>query len=199
MHYRRIILRRAGSVAALLTAIFSFALVPNARGGLEEAFRHPPKSAKPWAYWFWINGNITKAGITADLEAMARVGIGGVLIMEVANTNSMAPDGPVAFASPEWREMFKHVVAEAGRLGLEVNMNNDAGWCGSGGPWITPELSMQKLTATNVTVKGPQHFEGMLPQPKALLGLLSRPQGAGVSGRSQGPARRAFPRRRFST
>ncbi len=157
-------------MAALTIATFAFAVAPGARGGLEAAFRHPPKSARPWAYWFWINGNITKAGITADLEAMARVGIGGVLIMEVANTNSMAPDGPVAFASPEWREMFQHVVAEAGRLGLEVNMNNDAGWCGSGGPWVTPELSMQKLTATNVTVSGPQHFEGVLPQPKALLG-----------------------------
>jgi hypothetical protein len=94
---------------------------------LEQTFRHPPDSAKPWTYWFWINGNISREGITADLEAMARVGIGGVLIMEVAQTNLMAPEGPVAFASPQWREMFKHVVAEAGRLGLQVNMNNDAG------------------------------------------------------------------------
>ena len=169
MNYRRMILRRAGGIAALLTAVFSLRpRSPSARGGLEEVFRHPPESARPWAYWFWINGNITKAGITADLEAMARVGIGGVLIMEVARPNTMAPAGPVAFASPEWREMFKHVVAEAGRLGLEVNMNNDAGWCGSGGPWITPELSMQKLVATNVTVSGPQRFDGTLPQPKAL-------------------------------
>ena len=47
--------------------------------------------------------------------------------------------------SPQWRELFKHVVAEAQRLGLEVNMNNDAGWNGSGGPWIKPEQSMQKV------------------------------------------------------
>jgi hypothetical protein len=161
-------LRTAGGITALLTTLFALLLPCGARGGLEEAFRHPPQSAKPWAYWFWINGNITKAGITADLEAMARVGIGGVLIMEVARTNHMAPAGPVAFASPEWRAMFKHVVAEATRLGLEVNMNNDAGWCGSGGPWMTPELSMQKLTATNITISGPQAFDGLLPPPKAL-------------------------------
>ena len=113
------------------------------------------------------------------------MGIGGVLIMEVANTNTMAPAGPIAFASPEWRELFKHVVSEAGRLGLEVNMNNDAGWCGSGGPWITPELSMQTLVATNVTVSGPKHFEQVLPQPAAVLGYyrdvkaLAFPQPAG--------------------
>ncbi|TSA36574.1 MAG: hypothetical protein D4R64_07195 [Porphyromonadaceae bacterium] len=41
--------------------------------------------ARPWVYWFWLNGNITREGITADLEAMNRVGIGGVLIMEVDN------------------------------------------------------------------------------------------------------------------
>ena len=103
---------------------------------LEQGFVHPPDSARPWVYWFWLNGNITREGITADLEAMKRVGIGGVLIMEV---DQGAPVGPVAFMSPQWRELFKHVVAEAQRLGLEVNMNDDAGWNGSGGPWIKPE------------------------------------------------------------
>jgi hypothetical protein len=164
----RVILRKVKRLAIVLTMAFLIIAAPGARAGLQEVFQHPPDSAKPWAYWFWMNGNISKAGITADLEAMARVGIGGVLIMEVARTNAMAPAGPVAFASPEWREMFRHVVAEAGRLGLKVNMNNDAGWCGSGGPWMTPESSMQKLVATNITVTGPQLFDGTLPQPKAL-------------------------------
>ena len=102
---------------------------------LQKSFVTPPDSARPWVYWFWLNGNITREGITADLEAMQHAGIGGVLIMEV---DQGAPKGAVAFASPAWRELFKHVCAEADRLGLEVNMNNDAGWCGSGGPWITP-------------------------------------------------------------
>src|SRR2546421_11085799 len=85
----------------------------NARGGMQEDFQRPPASAKPWAYWFWINGNITKEGITEDLEAMAHVGIGGVLIMEVARPNTMAPAGAVAVASPQVRGMFKHAVSEA--------------------------------------------------------------------------------------
>jgi len=44
---------------------------------LEKDFKNPPASSRPWVYWFWLNGNITKEGITADLEAMKRVGIGG--------------------------------------------------------------------------------------------------------------------------
>ena len=50
--------------------------------GLEMEFRDPPKAARPWVYWMWLNGNISREGITADLEAMRRVGIGGALIME---------------------------------------------------------------------------------------------------------------------
>src|SRR5512137_1694385 len=130
---------------------------------LEQDFRTPPAAARPWVYWFWLNGNITKAGITADLEAMQRVGIGGVLIMEV---DQGAPVGPVDFMSAKWRALFAHVVAEAGRLGLEVNMNNDAGWNGSGGPWIAPEQSMQEVVWTETNVTGPQHFEGKLAQPE---------------------------------
>ena len=67
-------------------------------------FAAPPDSARPWVYWFWLNGNITQEGITADLEAMQRVGIGGVLIMEV---DQGAPPGPVGFAGPQWRELVQ--------------------------------------------------------------------------------------------
>jgi hypothetical protein len=135
---------------------------------LAKSFVRPPDSARPWVYWFWLNSNITREGITADLEAMKRVGIGGVLIMEV---DQGAPVGPAAFMGPQWRELFKHAVAEAGRLGLEVNMNDDAGWNGSGGPWIKPEQSMQKVVWTETNLEGPGQFDGTLAQPEADRGF----------------------------
>ena len=131
---------------------------------MADSFATPPDSARPWVYWFWLNGNITREGITADLEAMKRVGIGGVLIMEV---DQGAPAGLAGFGRPEWRELFKFMLAEANRLGLQVNMNNDAGWCGSGGPWITPELSMQRVVWTETVAQGGRRFEGVLPRPQA--------------------------------
>ncbi|MBI5817597.1 MAG: hypothetical protein HZA88_01290 [Verrucomicrobia bacterium] len=145
---------------AMLLAISTFAQSPRE---LESGFQTPPASARPWVYWFPLDGNISSNGITADLEAMKRAGIGGVLYME---TDQGAPKGPAQFAGPLWRELFKHICNEAHRLGLEVNMNNDAGWCGSGGPWITPELSMQRIVWTETNVVGAQHFDGVLPQPK---------------------------------
>jgi len=144
--------------------VAAVAMSVSAADELEKNFAAPPPSARPWVYWFPLSGNLTKEGITADLEAMARVGIGGVLYMEV---DQGAPKGPADFAGPLWRELFKHICTEANRLGLQVNMNNDAGWCGSGGPWITPELSMQVVVWSEMQVTGPVRFEGTLPQPKA--------------------------------
>ena len=132
---------------------------------MAQGFARPPQSARPWVYWFPLSGNLSKEGITADLEALQRVGIGGVLYMEV---DQGAPTGPADFAGPLWRELFQHACKEANRLGLQINMNNDAGWCGSGGPWITPELSMQRVVWTETVVEGPKAFAGPLARPQAV-------------------------------
>jgi hypothetical protein len=68
------------------------------------------------------------------------------------------PLGNVPFGSPEWREMFKFSCQEAHRLEMEMTMHNAAGWAGSGGRWITPELSMQKSVSSEITVDGPRRF-----------------------------------------
>ncbi len=166
--FHRITVRVCVAVTALLL-VGSFVTCQGTERAaqVEREFAQPPDSARPWVYWFWLNGNITPEGISADLEAMKRVGIGGVLIMEV---DQGVPVGPVDFMSPTWRELFTHAVLDAQRLGLEVNMNDDAGWNGSGGPWIKPELSMQKVVWSETNVEGPKRFEGLLPQAQAVAG-----------------------------
>jgi len=52
-----------------------------------------------------------------------------------------------------------------------VNMNNDAGWNGSGGPWIKPGQSMQKIVCTETNLEGPMRFEGALRQPETVAGF----------------------------
>jgi (4-O-methyl)-D-glucuronate---lignin esterase len=172
---RRKFLRKSAILAISVPALpvlgnglaFSSAL-PNPQAAtqlseLQRGFLNPPQEAQPWVYWFVSNGNITREGITADLEAMHRVGIRGVLYMEV---DQYVPAGPVRFMTPQWRKMIQHAVKEATRLGMTVDMNNDAGWCGSGGPWITPELSMQMVVWSESHHQGPTHFAGKLSQPK---------------------------------
>jgi hypothetical protein len=140
---------------------------------LEQNFAHPPGSARPWVYWFWSNGNVNKEGITADLEAMKRVGIGGVLIMDVVERFA-PPEGMATFMGPKWQELFQFALQEAHRLGLEVNMTNGPGWCGSSGPWITPRLSMQTLVSSDTSVAGPTQFNEVLPKPQRVAGKKDR-------------------------
>jgi len=113
-----------------------------------------------------MNGNITKEGITAGLEAMKRIGLGGAQIFNVSDV----PEGAVAFMSPQWLELMQHAAAEAGRLGLDLGFHNCAGWTSSGGPWITPEHAMQTVVSSEARISGPAHFEAALPQPRAEQG-----------------------------
>src|ERR1035441_1117119 len=164
----------------ILTLTTLCALNLSAADTLERVFTHPPAAARPWVYWFWLSGNITSNGITADLEAMKRVGIGGVLIME---TDQGAPVGPADFMGRQWRGLFKHVAAGARRLGLGGDINNDAGWNGSGGPWIKPEQSMQKVVWTETNLAGPKHFDGTLAQPETVAGFYQDITGLAASTR----------------
>ena len=90
-------------VSVLVTCVAMNAVYGAAE--LERGFESPPSSARPWVYWFWLDGNVTRAGITADLESMAGVGIGGVLIMDV---DQGTPNGPVTFAGAKWRDLFNY-------------------------------------------------------------------------------------------
>ena len=133
-----------------------------------EQFAAPPFDCGPWVYWFWLDSNVSREGITADLEAMKAVGIAGVLIMDVDEGTPASFNGS-QFGDAKWYDLFKFACEEANRLGIEVNMNNDAGWCGSGGPWITPELSMQVVVWTNASAAGGQGVHIQLPQPESRM------------------------------
>ena len=128
---------------ALTALSVVLALKSACAGELEDGFRDPPEAAKPWVFWFWINGNISREGITKDLEAMKRAGIGGVLWMEVSGP-WWAPQGPIEGGGEEWHDAMQWAISEADRLGMDVDLSVDFGY-GSGGPHITPDRSMQKL------------------------------------------------------
>ena len=149
---------------ALFSTCFLFLFATAARADeLATAFASPPETARPWVYWFFMDGNLSKEGMTADLESMAAAGIGGVIIMEV---DVGVPRGPVAFMSDAWCILFKHAVEEAERLGLQITLNAGPGWTGSGGPWVKAEQSMQHLVASAVEVNGPSSFDEVLPVPE---------------------------------
>jgi len=160
-------MRTNQSLLPVLASVL-FVLAGHARpaDSLESGFLNPPDSARPQTWWHWMNGNITPAGITADLEAMKQIGLGGATIV---NVDCGIPRGPVTFMSPEWRGGFKFAVQEANRVGLKLCVENCAGWSSSGGPWITPEHAMQHVVSSEVAVTGPTNFTAALPLPPTRL------------------------------
>ncbi|MDR2674058.1 MAG: hypothetical protein LBC18_04110 [Opitutaceae bacterium] len=95
-------------------------------------FSRVPAEARPWVYYWWLKGNVTKEQITRDIEEMRQKGIGGILLFDSRgyyDDSDSRHHLPVPlkikheFMSPEWREMVRHVINEAARRGLKVSIN----------------------------------------------------------------------------
>jgi hypothetical protein len=140
---------------------------------LEEGFVNPPPSAGIRCFWWWLNGNVTKEAITRDLEEMKAKGFSGALIFDAGGAdqrgNKQVPAGPT-FATPQWRELFKHAVQEADRLGLELSLNILSGW-NLGGPNVTPEMAAKMLTWSETQIEGPVSLDRKLPEPQKRAGF----------------------------
>lgn len=137
----------------------------NSSGLMEGDFRNPPDAAKPRTWWHWTGSNITKEGITKDLEWMNRAGIGGMQLADVASGSGQTVEKKVLFGSPEWLDAVKHAASEARRLDLEMTIFSSAGWSLTGGPWVKPEQAMKKLVWTENPISGPVRFKDTLELP----------------------------------
>ena len=139
---------------------------------LEEGFKNPPASAHPRTWWHWTGGNITKEGITKDLEWMKRAGLGGMQLADVAFGQGQSVEKKIFFGSPEWLDAVHYAASEADRLNLEMAIFSSAGWSLTGGPWVAPEQAMKKLVWSETRVNGPGNFSGKLPQPPSNEGPI---------------------------
>ena len=183
----------------LLTLFLTILALQPTYAEISEVFKNPDDfNAKPWCFWYWMHGAVTKEGITTDLEAMKQNGLGGTYLMPIKSIE-MNPGlgGTVRQLSPQWYEMVDWAMQEADRLGLKLGMHICDGFALAGGPWITPEESMQEvvMTAVNDTIgttigyysipykyiKGEQFF-GSIPSTKPDPESISN---AVVSGESQ--------------
>ena len=153
-------MKRIPSLAILALATGGAALAQSKPGApvppptmdLAGGFLNPPDAAKPQTWWHWREGRINKQAITAELEAMKRIGVGGVTMFSVIQYGETGTK--VACLSPEWHERVRFAMKECDRLGLTFLFQNCAGWSGAGGPWITPDLAMQHVTTEKHAVEG---------------------------------------------
>jgi len=133
---------------------------------LSDEFINPPISSRPGAFWCWLNGDVSKASITNDLEEMKEKGMGRAEIWDVEarnNTNGAFGIGP-EFMGDESVELINHALSEGKRLGLRMGMVASSGW-NAGGSWVTPDWAAKALYSSELKVAGPQLFSGSLPFP----------------------------------
>ena len=135
---------------------------------LRQGFLQPPRHAGVRCWWWWLNSNVTKEAITRDLEQMKAKDFSGAMIFDAGGANqrgnAQVPDGP-RFASPRWRQLYKHALNEGKRLGLELGLSIQSGW-NLGGPNVTPDFAAKQLTWSEIRIEGPAQYEQKLPLPK---------------------------------
>lgn len=154
----------------LNAAFFLIAASATAQQGtsLQAGFLHPPASAMPLTWWHWINGNVSREGILADMQDMKRVGLGGAQMIDVS---MYIPQGSARYGSEEWYGDIQYAIQTAHQLGLSFGMMNGPGWSGSGGPWVTPDMAMQHVVWSEATVDGGHTVHLRLERPSATLGF----------------------------
>jgi len=182
--YRKSKLLTTTAILFVLSGLVSLTFAQERGDALEQGFRNPPDSAKPRTWWHWTGGNITKQGITKDLEWFKRVGIAGMQLADVAFGGGQTIEKKIEFGSPQWLDAVRHAASEAQRLGLEMAIFSSAGWSLTGGPWVRPEQAMKKLVWSETVVEGPQKFTGGLPQPPSNNGPIRNMERGGRGGQS---------------
>lgn len=138
---------------------------------LRADFMNLPKHAKPRQFWWWLESNISKEGITKDLEAWKAKGFGGGLIFDAGSssykTAKRTEAGP-PYLSDEWLGLFAHACSEADRLGLVLGINLTSGW-NVGGPWVTPGYAAQKMVFSDTVISGGGTVEMQVPEPTGII------------------------------
>ena len=121
---------------------------------------------KPWTFWYWMYGAVSEAGIKADLQAMKDVGLGGCYLMPIRGVDEKPEyEGGAQQLTPRFWEMVDYALQQSDSLGLEMGIHVCDGFALAGGPWITPEESMQKIVSMQTTITGGTGKRYILMQP----------------------------------
>ena len=128
-------------VVAALAVCMAFVQACAANGDpLVAGWTDVPMSSRPWCYWWWVNSHVDKPTITADLEAMKRLGFGGLLMFDSRGywddeRHVVNPKPKMGVMRPEWQECAVFAIREAARLGLSFAMNMSTSGGKMNGPW----------------------------------------------------------------
>jgi hypothetical protein len=138
---------------------------------LYAQFRDPPVSARPWAWWHWMNGNVDAAEAEADLDWLAQAGVGGVFQFEGGLGAPQQVKTLQPFMAPGWQDALRRSVARAHRNGMQIGIATSPGWSATGGPWVKPVDAMKKLVWSEIDARAGKRAGPLrLPLPPQVSG-----------------------------
>ncbi|WP_298645672.1 glycosyl hydrolase [uncultured Proteiniphilum sp.] len=133
----------------------------------KEVFKSPGKDHYPETWFHFIGGNVSKEGITDDLEAIAAAGISGIQLFHGQFGGEWPGVSPqIKALSESWDELIVWTAEECKRLDLKFTMQNCPGWSYAGGPWIEPENAMRHLVRSRTDISGGQTVNIRLEKPQ---------------------------------
>ena len=147
----------AGICKYLQCLLLVLACIPIIQGCKSKANEKPGwpainRETKPWSRWWWHGNALTKEGITAEMEAYQRAGLGGLEITPIYGVLGYENQF-VDYLSPKWMELFVHTLKEAERLDMGIDMATGTGWP-FGGPWVKDEDACKDMNYEMYEVKG---------------------------------------------
>ena len=161
------------SIVALTLSLYACNRLENVKTGysatslaqLETEFVEPPRAARPYLWWHWMNGNITKDGIRKDLLWMDSIGIGGFHHFDAGIGVAPIVDNRLIYMHDDWKDAFRYAINMGDSLGMEMTVASSPGWSCMGGPWVPPQDAMKKLVWREMRIQGGHSFKGALPEP----------------------------------
>ncbi len=140
---------------------------------IQDPFAWPEirQEAQPWTRWWWHGSSVTREGITAEMEAYRRAGIGGLELTPIFGTIGDEANF-IDFLSPKWMDMLEFTLQEAKRLGLGVDMATGTGWP-FGGPWVNDADACKYVAYKTFTLnKGESLPEPVTFEQKPILRVV---------------------------
>ncbi|HMP06676.1 MAG TPA: glycosyl hydrolase, partial [Lacipirellulaceae bacterium] len=112
---------------------------------------------KPWTRWWWHGSAVTESELTIALEKYAAAGLGGLELTPIYGVRGEEAEF-IEYLSPRWMDMLEHVLQEARRLDIGVDMATGTGWP-FGGPWVGADAACKNLVFESYELAGGQSLD----------------------------------------
>jgi hypothetical protein len=176
-------LRFLAVALALLLAAISLRAADESRWSNDLAWPTVTTETRPWTRWWWLGSAVDTTNLTRQLTQFKEAGIGGVEICPIYGAKGYESRF-LDFLSPPWMQMLAHTTAEAGRLGLGVDLTTGTGWP-FGGPHVTTDDASARVNLQRYELAPGETLKTALPKGRlqCLLAISDQSEPIDLTGK----------------